>query len=99
MSIDNATPEEWYRVGEKLRSEKIVDPVAAPAHYNQGCVECIDALEAMLTPEEFLGYCRGNSFKYRWRFRDKNGMQDLKKAKWYENKIEEHLIKTREGGA
>ena len=61
--------------------------VNKPKHYNQGGIECIDAIEAMLTHEEFVGYLRGNSLKYRWRFRYKNGKEDLLKAQWYENKL------------
>tara|TARA_R100001244_G_scaffold22265_1_gene23406 strand:- start:1114 stop:1473 length:360 start_codon:yes stop_codon:yes gene_type:complete len=58
--------------------------VHSPAHYNQGHTECIDAIEAMLSQEEYIGYLRGNSMKYRWRFRYKNGFEDLNKAEWYE---------------
>ncbi len=67
------------------------DMVNKPPHYNQGSVECIDAMESMLSKEEFIGYLRGNSFKYRWRWRGKNGQQDLDKAKWYERKLEDIL--------
>ena len=67
------------------------DAVNHPPHYNKGGIECIDAIEAMLTQEEFIGYLRGNSLKYRWRFRYKNGVQDLEKATWYENKLLETL--------
>jgi hypothetical protein len=67
------------------------DMVNKPPHYNQGSVECIDAMESMLSREEFIGYLRGNSFKYRWRWRGKNGQQDLDKAKWYERKLEDIL--------
>tara|TARA_A100000172_G_C2988671_1_gene91994 strand:+ start:26 stop:280 length:255 start_codon:yes stop_codon:yes gene_type:complete len=67
--------------------ERMTDVVNNPKHYNQGDIECIDAIEAMLTEEEFIGYLRGNSLKYRWRFRYKNGMQDLQKAQWYEKKL------------
>jgi hypothetical protein len=74
VSIDNVTPKEW-------------DSVNKPAHYNSGDIECIDGLEAMLTKEEFIGYLRGNSFKYRWRYPDKNGMEDLRKAAWYEERL------------
>ena len=63
------------------------DYVNSPPHYNKGDIECIDAIEAMLTHEEFVGYLRGNSLKYRWRFRYKNGVQDLEKAEWYEKKL------------
>jgi|1_EtaG_2_1085319.scaffolds.fasta_scaffold01846_10 hypothetical protein len=64
------------------------DAVHHPAHYNNGEIECIDAIEAMLTPEEFIGYLRGNSLKYRWRFRyKKQPVEDMMKAKWYEEKL------------
>ena len=58
-----------------------------PSHYNQGQTECIDAIEAMLSVEEYIGYLRGNSMKYRWRFRYKNGFEDLSKAQWYEQRL------------
>ena len=61
--------------------------VHSPAHYNQGQTECIDAIEAMLSVEEYIGYLRGNSMKYRWRFRYKNGFEDLNKAQWYEKRL------------
>ena len=93
MSIDNATSEEWYEVGKKLREESRLDVVNSPAHYNQGGIECIEAIEAMLNPEEFIGYCRGNSMKYRWRFRAKNGVEDLRKAEWYEKRMLSTIIK------
>ena len=63
------------------------DMVNHPEHYNQGTIECIDAIEAMLSQEEFVGYLRGNSLKYRWRFRYKNGIEDLRKAEWYERRL------------
>jgi len=69
------------------------DLVNNPKHYNQGEIECIDAIRAMLSDEEFIGYLRGNSLKYRWRFRYKNGMQDLEKAEWYERRLKETLNK------
>ena len=61
--------------------------VHSPAHYNQGHTEGIDASEAMLSQEEYIGYLRGNSMKYRWRFRYKNGFEDLNKAEWYEKRL------------
>ena len=69
------------------------DLVNSPKHYNQGDIECIDAIRAMLSHEEFIGYLRGNSLKYRWRFRYKNGLQDLEKAEWYERRLKETLNK------
>ena len=67
------------------------DDVNKPEHYNQGEIECYDALKCMLSKEELIGYLRGNSFKYRWRFRQKNGKQDLEKAEWYEKKLKDEL--------
>jgi hypothetical protein len=65
------------------------DAVNNPAHYNTGSIECIDAMEAMLSEEEFIGYLRGNSFKYRWRMRHKeSAVKDLQKAQWYERKLQ-----------
>lgn len=59
------------------------DAVVHPSHYCQGGIECIKAIEASMTPEEFQGYCKGNVIKYCWRFREKNGLEDLKKAQVY----------------
>ena len=63
------------------------DPVEKPIHYAAGTVECIDAIEAQLTPEEFRGYLKGNVAKYMWRERQKGGIESLKKAKWYLSKL------------
>ena len=81
--------------GVNMRKAKTVDYINSPPHYNNnpGMIECIDAIQAMLSPEEYVGYLRGNSLKYRWRFRYKNGVEDLKKAKWYENRLEEAVNK------
>ena len=57
-----------------------------PDHY-QGGIECIDAIEEALTPEEFVGFCKGNVFKYLWRCNKKNGIEDLQKAKWYLDRL------------
>jgi hypothetical protein len=54
-----------------------------PPHYTQGGIECIDAIQAALTPEEFRGYCKGNALKYTWRERSKGQDESLKKAIWY----------------
>lgn len=59
------------------------DKVNHPSHYTQGGIECIDAIRAALTPEEFRGYCKGNIIKYAWREGRKGGDEDLGKAAWY----------------
>jgi hypothetical protein len=59
------------------------DQVDRPEHYRQGEIECIDAIQAALTPEEFRGYCKGNVLKYVWRERHKGQGVSLAKARWY----------------
>ena len=87
-SIDDATEEEWAEVGKKLRDESSDKEVDSPAHYNTGAVECIEAINATLSTEEFRGYCRGNAFKYLWRCMYKGKTkQDLEKCRWYLDKL------------
>jgi hypothetical protein len=63
------------------------DEVNHPAHYTDGSIECIEAIEAALTAEEFRGYCKGNNLKYTWRERRKGGTKSLKKAQWYLDRL------------
>lgn len=64
----------------------MIDNINRPEHYTHGYIECIDAIKAALTPEEFRGYCKGNIIKYVWRERLKGGNESLQKADWYINK-------------
>ena len=61
------------------------DIVNHPNHYTSGSVECIDALEAVASthtnPAHALLTCQ--AMKYLWRWHLKNGVEDLRKAKWY----------------
>jgi len=79
----------YTRQGYKFKTSWGDEDVNSPAHYaQQGDIECIDAMESMMSREEIIGYLRGNSFKYRWRFRSKsNAVKDLRKAQWYENRL------------
>lgn len=54
--------------------------MAEGGHYRQGAVECVDAIRAALTEEEFRGFCKGNVMKYVWREGLKGGDEDLAKA-------------------
>tara|TARA_R100001460_G_scaffold30628_3_gene60439 strand:- start:2533 stop:3039 length:507 start_codon:yes stop_codon:yes gene_type:complete len=67
----------------KKHEEIFVDNVNHPSHYNDGGLECIEAIEAQLTPEEYRGYLKGNVAKYVWREKHKGGIESLKKAQWY----------------
>ena len=63
-----------------------VDMINSPPHYNEAGIECIDAIAAALG-EGFEFYLQGNIMKYLWRYRYKNGTEDLRKAQWYLNKL------------
>ena len=65
-------------------TDAAVDMVNQPPHYNNGKVECIEAIEASMSDEEFIGYLKGNALKYLWRYRYKqNAVADLEKSNWY----------------
>jgi hypothetical protein len=61
------------------------DMVNSPKHYTQGGIETIDFILAKLGKEGTIAYCMGNVIKYVTRWKDKNGIEDLKKAQWYLN--------------
>lgn len=54
-----------------------------PKRYAHGEIECIDAIRAALTPEEYRGFCKGSIIKYVWRERYKGGDADLGKLEDY----------------
>ena len=62
---------------------KDYDSVDNPAHYNKGGVECIDAIRGSMSAEAFRGFLKGNVMKYVFRYEAKNGLEDLRKARWY----------------
>ena len=59
------------------------DAVQHPSHYTHGGIECIEAIRASMTADGFCDYCKGNIIKYIWRWRDKGGVEDLRKASVY----------------
>ena len=67
--------------------DTIEDLINSPSHYTSGGIETIDYLQAKLTPEEFAGYLKGNVLKYVTREKHKGGIESLKKAQWYLNKL------------
>lgn len=70
------------------------DSVNHPKHYNSSpahceCgrrIECIDVTRHM-------SFNIGNAVKYLWRFQDKAGLEDLKKARWYLEDVIKQLEK------
>ena len=66
------------------------DSVNHPSHYTQGNIECIEAIaEATKQLQGIEAVATANVIKYVWRWKSKNGIEDLQKAQWYLN----HLIK------
>ena len=66
----------------------MADPVNHPEHYNQGGIECIDALAA--ATGDLVGMeavCTANAIKYLWRWKRTAGIEDLKKARWYIDRL------------
>jgi len=70
-------------LAEEAQEDGLYDNVEKPIHYNVGGIECIEAIKASMTEVEFRGYLKGNTEKYLWRYTYKNGLEDLKKARWY----------------
>lgn len=65
-----------------------MDNVNHPAHYTGGKVECIEAIEAATNSLNGIeAVCTANVIKYMWRWRLKNGLEDLKKARWYLDRL------------
>lgn len=79
--IDNEEDTVQYLSGSKKE-----DMVNHPAHYNKAGIETIEAIQAM-TGDGFQSYLQGNILKYLWRYQYKNGIEDLKKAQWYLNRL------------
>jgi hypothetical protein len=63
------------------------DPVNHPEHYASGGIECIEAIEASMGEEAFLGYLKGNCIKYLWRYEQKGGSESLRKCQWYLSRL------------
>ena len=76
-----------YATDSKLENAKTTetqsDPVNSPTHYQTGLIETIASIKNILGHEKFQAYCIGNVIKYLSRYREKNGLEDLKKAETY----------------
>ena len=88
---DEEVPKELCPAVEKFK--KLLDDtmVNHPLYYTAGKVECIDALEAATTGLHGIeAVCTANAIKYLWRHQRKNGVQDLKKAIFYIERLIQH---------
>ena len=71
----------------KVKHITAPDVVNHPSHYTGSAIECIDAIQASMSPEAFKGFLKGNVLKYLWRYEKKNGVEDLKKAQRYQARL------------
>ena len=77
---------------KRLEEEKKkVDMVNSPAHYNEANIETIDIIQSV-TGDGFETYLQGNILKYICRYKYKNGVEDLEKARWYLNRLIETKV-------
>jgi hypothetical protein len=94
MSIDEATAAEW----DALNRAALMTPTYVtkglkepdsinPSHYKGNGIECIDYMKERLDIFAFLGYLNGNVIKYMHRWEYKNGIEDLRKARWYLDRL------------
>ena len=67
-------------------------PINHPKHYNKGAVECIDAIESAVSDLQGIeAVCTANAIKYLWRWKQKEGVESLQKARWYINRLIESM--------
>lgn len=74
------------------QSDSKSDMICHPAHYNQGNIECIDAMAAATVNKRGIeAVCVSNVIKYLFRYETKNGLEDVKKAQFYLNRLVDEL--------
>jgi hypothetical protein len=81
--------ESGKRISQSSEPEAVGQPASDPvnpSHYKQGSIECIEAIKSALGLG-FIAYLWGNILKYLWRWPNKNGIEDLKKARWYLDRL------------
>ena len=79
---------------DAAKRTQAVDMVNAPPHYNQAGIECIDAIAAATSGKTGIeAVCVANVVKYLWRYELKNGVEDVKKARWYLDRLVGELEK------
>ena len=88
-SLNDATPEEWDSI--LTTNIKKSSDVINPNYYKKG-IETIDYIES-----KEMCYLEGNVVKYISRYKEKNGVEDLRKCKWYVEKLIERVTKIEQG--
>ncbi len=88
--IEKNAPERLGDFMSRMMSTEVENESADnvnPQHYKKYKLETIDNIQNSMTHEEFIGYLKGNIKKYIDRYRDKGGVEDLKKSRWYLDKL------------
>lgn len=75
---DQAEAEGMMKAGNDINKN-----IDSPSHYVAGEYECIDVMLATQGTQAVMDFCLCNAFKYLYRCRKKNGVEDIKKAAWY----------------
>ena len=88
---------ETYGPTNKVQAKD--DPVNHPSHYTAGGIECIDAITAAISCQKdpVNAWLTAQCLKYLWRWPLKNGLEDLKKTRFYLDRLIERLEKEEEG--
>lgn len=73
-----------WEYAELALKETEYDEVNHPKRYTGQCsIECIDVMELTFGTQAVINFCMCNAFKYLWRYKAKNGEEDIRKAEWY----------------
>ena len=88
-AVDNISPCNENTTGRTQTNDTPYDSVNRPAHYNTGKYESIDVMVETQGVDAVKNFCICNAFKYIYRHKFKNGLEDIKKAIWYLNKYVE----------
>lgn len=90
----NTTLGDYLRAQMDRYREVYMDEKINPQHYRNGGIECIDAIKAATVHKTGIeAVCTANAIKYLWRYESKNGLEDVKKAQWYINRLVQELEK------
>jgi hypothetical protein len=77
----------YQSIAKNAPASKANDVQYGGDHYMALGVQPWDAMEAWMSPEAFAGFLRGNAIKYLARTEKKGGVEDLKKARHYLDKL------------
>ena len=90
---DVSSFKEWVNSRDRSKwklVKEVTQPDAInPSHYKECSLECIDAMLMAFGADHVYMYCCITAWKYMWRYKNKNGIEDIKKARWYIEKAKE----------